>query len=218
MVTGANRGIGKQIVRDLHEMNHMVFLGSRDHENGLKAAAEMDLPEQQVIELDVRSEESVGRALAQIGQLDVVVNNAAVWIDNRNLVQANIDEIKQLMEVNFYGPMRMNVAAIPLLKKSMYGRIINISSEMGELANLDGNYAAYRLSKAGLNAQTIMLSRELGDRVKVASMCPGWVHTDMGGPSAPRTPKQGAETAVWLSTDDSWSTGKFWRDKKEINF
>jgi NAD(P)-dependent dehydrogenase (short-subunit alcohol dehydrogenase family) len=106
-----------------------------------------------------------------------------------------------------------------LLGKSEQGRIINLSSGMGELDSLAGDYAAYRLSKASLNALTIMFSKDLKEQgIQVNAMCPGWVKTDMGGPNAPRTVSQGADTAVWLATEKQVPTGKFFRDRAEISW
>lgn len=127
--------------------------------------------------------------------------------------------VKQLMETNFYGPWKMIQVFTPLLMLGDNARIINISSGMGELKNLNGDYPAYRLSKSSLNALTIMFAHELKEsNIKVNAMCPGWVKTDMGGPNAERELSEGADTAVWLTTDDKIPGGKFFRDRKEINW
>ena len=127
--------------------------------------------------------------------------------------------VKKVMETNFYGAWRMIQAFIPLLLKSEKGRIINISSGMGELKSLTGVYPGYSMSKASLNALTIMFSNELEEKgIMVNAMCPGWVRTDMGGADAPRHVSQGADTAVWLTTESEIPTGKFFRDRKEINW
>jgi NAD(P)-dependent dehydrogenase (short-subunit alcohol dehydrogenase family) len=127
--------------------------------------------------------------------------------------------VKGIMETNFYGAWRMIQAFIPLLCKSENGRIINMSSGMGELKSLTGYYPGYSLSKASLNALTIMFSNELKEKgIMVNAMCPGWVKTDMGGPSAPRNVSEGADTAVWLATEENISTGKFFRDRNEIEW
>lgn len=128
-----------------------------------------------------------------------------------------MDLAHRVSEVNLYGPWRMIRAFIPLLHKSNDARIINISSGMGELGSLAGDHAAYRISKVSLNALTIMFARELHS-IRVNAMCPGWVRTEMGGPNAPRDVSQGADTAVWLATEKNIPTGKFFRDRKEINW
>ena len=128
-------------------------------------------------------------------------------------------EVKHIMETNLYGPWRMIQAFLPLLQKSDEGRIINISSGMGEINSLAGDYPAYRLSKSSLNALTIMLSRELAAKgIIVNAMCPGWVKTDMGGPDAPREVSKGADTAVWLATEKEIPNGKFFRDRQVIDW
>jgi NAD(P)-dependent dehydrogenase (short-subunit alcohol dehydrogenase family) len=134
----------------------------------------------------------------------------------RNVPMAGV---KQIMETNFYGPWRMIQVFIPLLLKSDNGQIINMSSGMGELGSLSGDYPSYRISKSSLNALTIMFAKELEkDGISVNAMCPGWVKTDMGGPDAPRDVSQGADTAVWLATENEIATGKFFRDRQEISW
>lgn len=130
-----------------------------------------------------------------------------------------IDHVKKIMETNLFGVWRVTQTMIPLLKKSNDPRIINISSGMGELMNLTGHYPAYSISKASLNALTIMFAKELEkDNIKVNAMCPGWVKTEMGGPKAPRTVQEGADTAVWLATEPEIPTGQFFKDRTIVNW
>jgi len=130
---------------------------------------------------------------------------------------ARLDRVREIMETNFYGPWRMIQVFLPMMKNSNDPRIINISSGMGELESLDGEMPGYSLSKASLNALTIMFSRELEkDGIKVNAICPGWVRTDMGGADAPREVSQGADTAVWLVSNGEVPSGKFFRDRKVI--
>ncbi len=220
LVTGGNRGIGKEICRQLSEKGHQVILGSRLEQKAKDASTELGngvFP----IELDVSSNNSIGSAADKVerefGRLDVLINNAGIWIGSEGLTEPNMDNIRKIFETNFFGPIAINGTFLPLVKKSEEGRIINISSGMGALDDLQGGYAGYRLSKTGLNAQTILLANELkGSGIKVNSMCPGWVRTDMGGDSAPRDVAKGAETAVWLSLEKNIPSGKFFRDKKLI--
>lgn len=131
----------------------------------------------------------------------------------------SLDFVKEIMETNLYGPWRMIQVFIPLLRRSESPRIINISSGSGARKSLTGEYAAYSMSKYSLNALTIMFSRLLAEQnISVNSVCPGWVKTDMGGTNAPRDVKQGADTAVWLATQENIPTGKFFRDRKEIDW
>jgi len=125
--------------------------------------------------------------------------------------------MRETMETNLYGPLMVTRALIPFLKKSDDSRVINLSSTMGQLSSMGAGYAAYRISKTALNSLTLIQSKELArEGIKVNSMCPGWVRTDMGGSNAERPVEKGAETAVWLSTEGKIPTGKFFKDKKEI--
>jgi NAD(P)-dependent dehydrogenase (short-subunit alcohol dehydrogenase family) len=148
-----------------------------------------------------------------------MMRNAGIIIRRKTAGDVPLVHVKYIMETNFYGAWRTIQVFIPLLRKSNDARIINISSGMGELKSLTGDYPGYRLSKASLNALTIMFSNELkDDGIKVNAICPGWVRTDMGGPDAPRSVSEGADTAVWLATEESNPTGKFFRDRKEIEW
>lgn len=130
-----------------------------------------------------------------------------------------LEHVRYIMETNLYGPWRMIQVFVPLLKKSPQGRIINVSSGNGVLKNLTGEYPGYSLSKAALNALTVMLSHELKrDKTSVNAMCPGWVKTDMGGPDAPLTVAEGAEGVVWLATREEIPTGKFFQNREETGW
>ena len=220
LVTGGNRGIGLEICRQLAERGLTVVLTARDLSKGQKAAS--SLQGQVVVRrLDVTDDASVGDlagALRQeFGVLDVLVNNAAISRGSRGLADSDLETIREIMETNFFGPIRVTQALLPLLRKSSDARIINITSGMGSLDELLGGYAGYRLSKAGLNAQTILLANELrGSHIKVNAVCPGWVRTDMGGRSAPRSVAEGADTAVWLATAPDVPTGKSFRNREVI--
>jgi NAD(P)-dependent dehydrogenase (short-subunit alcohol dehydrogenase family) len=220
LVTGANRGIGFEICRQLSLQGHTVILTARDEEKG--RAALREIKGNPVFHwLDVTRQESVEELLQfvrdEFNHLDVLINNAGIVMKSADLSLVDVEDIRLIMETNFYGPLRMNKAFIPLLKKSSDPRIINISSSMGAIGNLVGGYAGYRLSKVGLNAQTILLASDLKKTgIKVFSMCPGWVKTEMGGTAAPRSIELGADTAVWLTLDKDVISGKFYRDRKII--
>jgi NAD(P)-dependent dehydrogenase (short-subunit alcohol dehydrogenase family) len=135
----------------------------------------------------------------------------------KNAASVSLVDVKTIMETNFYGAWKMTQVFIPLLKEN--SQIINVSSGMGQLDSLTGYYPGYSMSKASLNALTIMFSKELEKKgIKVNAICPGWVKTDMGGPNAPRSLIEGADTVVWLSTLNEIPSGKFFRDRKEINW
>jgi NAD(P)-dependent dehydrogenase (short-subunit alcohol dehydrogenase family) len=222
LVTGANRGIGKEICRQLAERDWQVIVASRKLE-AAKTVCEQIGHEAFPVQLDVSDQESVRAAAETVngkfGTLNVLVNNAAI-MGNSSMRNFDLKEIEDAMDTNFLGPIRTSKYFLPMLKKSADARIINLSSGMGELDSLrTGGYGAYRLSKTSLNAFTILLASEVErDSIKVFAMCPGWVQTDMGGKGATRPVEKGAETAVWLTTDNQPATGKFYRDKKVIDW
>ncbi len=159
LVTGANRGIGKQISLDLLALGCKVYAGARDIAK-LKEAFPEKSDLLYFIEIDVTDESTVEKAASKISALDVVINNAGVGVGETDLAEANLEEVKRIFEVNFFGPMLVNKHFIPHLKNS-------------------------------------------ADGIKVNSMCPGWVKSDMGGAGAPRTVQQGADTAVVLATSSN---------------
>jgi NAD(P)-dependent dehydrogenase (short-subunit alcohol dehydrogenase family) len=215
LVTGASRGIGAEIARQLAaDHGFVVFAGARDPDD----VEEVDgiVP----IELDVTDEGEIYAAQEQIGSdhghLDALVNNAGVYGDPIGLVDYDLDRAHEVFEVNTFGPWRLCEAFVPLLRRSSQPRIVNVSSGAGQLSDMNGGRAAYRLSKAALNALTRTLASDEPE-IKVNVMCPGWVRTDMGGLSAPRSVEEGADTAVWLATlPDDGPTGGFFRDREPI--
>jgi len=220
LVTGANRGIGYEICRQLAPLGFQVILTGRDEKKAESGARRLGASVASQ-KLDVRDERSVRDCLDAVerrfGRLDVLVNNAGISKGSKTLEDGDMEDLKRIMETNFFGPIRVTRAFLPLLRKSDDARIINVSSAMGSLDDLGGGYAAYRLSKAGLNAQTILLANELkGSSVKVFAMCPGWVRSDMGGPFAPRSLEQGADTVTWLATTSDARSGAWYRDRREI--
>lgn len=222
LITGANKGIGLQIAKELVELGCKVIVTARDAEKGSKAVSSIG-SNVTFCAMDVTNQDSITKAAnfvqEKFGKLDVLINNAGIGVGNTGLVNVDIDEIKNIMETNFYGPMRVSSTFIPLLQKSKDARIINVSSRMGQLQSLATSHAGYRLSKAGLNVQTLLLHNELeGQGIKVNSVCPGWVKTDMGGSTAPGTVKDGADTIVWLTIADKIPSGKFFAERKEISW
>ena len=172
------------------------------------------------LRLDVRDPDSVGAAIAGIeanpGSLDVLVNNAGIYGVPTGAADYDLDEAHEVFETNVFGPWRLIQASLPLLRSSASPRIVNVSSGAGQLAEMGGGHAAYRLSKAALNALTRTLAAD-EPQISVNSICPGWVRTDMGGSSAPRSVEDGADTAVWLATmADDVPSGGFFRNREPI--
>ncbi len=221
IVTGGNRGIGKEIVRQLAQLGHQVILTTRDLDKGREVLKELESENQVSIEqLDVSSFQSIDQFVASIEskyeKVDVLINNAGIYIDGKDLTyNIDLNKLEQTLQTNLYGPIALSKGLVPLLQKSNDPRIINVSSGMGATTDIAGGYPSYRISKAALNAFTINLAAELRD-FKINAVCPGWVQTDMGGSSATRPVEKGAETPVWLALDDQVTTGKFWRDKQII--
>jgi NAD(P)-dependent dehydrogenase (short-subunit alcohol dehydrogenase family) len=150
-----------------------------------------------------------------------LINNAGIYPDEGvDILTISRELLAKTMNTNTWGAVRMVQACLPLLQKSTDARVINVSSGYGEIAGLSAGVPSYCLSKLALNGATIMLAEALGAQgIVVNAICPGWVRTDMGGASATRSPEQGADTAIWLATSaPRKQTGKFWRDRKEINF
>lgn len=217
LVSGANRGIGREIARQLaEEYGFLVLAGSRDlakvEETGSIVA----------LELDVASEASVDAARARVeselGRLDVLVNNAGVYGGYESVGEYELGAAHEVIETNLFGTWRLTRACLPLLRRSDHGRIVNVSSGAGQLAEMNGGAAAYRVSKAGVNALTrILANDESSHGILANSICPGWVRTEMGGASAPRSVEEGADTAVWLATlDDDGPSGGFYRNRERI--
>jgi len=227
VVTGANRGIGLEICRQLGRRGGIrVYLTARNEAKG-NAAAQTLRDEGIDVEfypLDVTSEQSVklfaGWLEGTCKRCDILVNNAGILADPRGsrFLDSRPATYRQTLETNVFGPLLLIQALVPLMKKNRYGRIVNISSAQGQLSDMGVGTPAYRISKAALNALTCVLAAELtGSGILVNSMCPGWVRTDMGGPGAPRTVQQGADTAIWLATlPDNGASGGFFRDRMPI--
>ncbi len=229
VVTGANRGIGLETCRQLARQGIRVILTSRTEEKGRTAARDLGSRGLEVIfhPLDVREEASVRRLAdfvrTQYGRLDILVNNAGVFLDasgpsgtGASVFNTEIELMRETLETNTYGVMRVMKALIPLMNGQ--GHVVNLSSGMGQLSEMNGQYPAYRVSKTALNALTRIFADELKEtKVKVNALCPGWVRTDMGGSNADRSVDKGAETVVWLATlGEDGPSGGFFRDMETI--
>jgi len=224
LVTGANRGIGLEVCRQLAHLGFIAILGSRDLGKGEQAAQPLSKEGLRILprQLDVTDERSIHAVKAwmesEFGRLDALVNNAAILYDTwQRATDADLDVVRQALETNTFGAWSMCEALIPLIRRSEHGRIVNVSNEGGSLTNMGGGTPAYSVSKAALNALTRMLAAELrGVGILVNSVCPGWVATDMGG-SGGRPVAEGAASVVWaVRLPDEGPTGGFFRDGKPL--
>jgi NAD(P)-dependent dehydrogenase (short-subunit alcohol dehydrogenase family) len=232
LVTGANRGLGFEVARQLSRAGLKVLLTSRDGLSG-KAAADKLLAEGADVAyfpLDVTKGESVRRASEYIsnsfGRLDVLVNNAGVLLEGspaypqKGVLELSLEAVRASMETNVYGALRLCQALVPLMRRHRYGRIVNVSSSMAQLSSMKGGSAAYRMSKTALNALTRVLAAELeNDPILINAVDPGWVRTRMGGTAAPRTPAEAAEGIVWAATlEDDGPSGGFFLDGQPLDW
>jgi NAD(P)-dependent dehydrogenase (short-subunit alcohol dehydrogenase family) len=224
VVTGANRGIGLEVVRQLAARGMYVILGSRDAEKGTKAAGLLVAEGLNVVvyQLDITDQGSIDRFVTnvttQFGRLDILVNNAGILYDTwQQALTADLNVVQSALETNTFGPWRMCQSCLPLLRHSHSGRIVNVSSEVGSLASMGAGAPAYSVSKVALNALTRLFAAELlGTGILVNSISPGWVATEMGGAGG-RSVVQGATSVVWGATlPDDGPTGGFFRDGKSL--
>lgn len=224
VVTGANRGIGKEVCRQLADAGLAVVLTARSQEKAEMAAAE--LASQALIpkRLDVSITDSIAEfsewLTAEFGKLDVLVNNAAIHYDTwQRVTNAGIQSIEEAYQTNVFGPWQICQRLTPLLRKSQSPRIVNVSSGAGAMDSLSGSTPVYSMTKVSLNALTMMFASELRqDGILVNAVCPGWVATDMGG-SGGRPVAEGARGIVWAATlPDGGPTGQIFRDGKPISW
>ena len=229
LVTGANKGIGFEVVRDLARKGFHVFLGARNEKAGEVAAEKLrtegvkeDYGEITVLKIDASKPDSIRRAAEEFSRksdrLDTLVNNAGILLDDdKDVLMVAPETFETTLRTNTLGALLVSQAFVPFLKKSGAPRIVNVSSGGGQLAGgADGWAPAYCISKTALNGITSQLAAAL-PKFAVNSVCPGWVRTDMGGPNATRSVGEGATGIVWLAADAPQNeTGKFFRDRKVI--
>ncbi len=226
VVTGANRGIGLAISRQLAKLGVHVVLTAR---SAAKAAGACHKLKDEGLSAAYHPCDVTDPTAVQIlrdfvkknyGAADILVNNAGVMLDpsGSSASEMSPDVLHNTMATNLYGPAMLCRALVPLMKEKGYGRIVNVSSGLGQLSASGRGTPAYRISKTALNSFTLTLAAELADtNILVNSICPGWVKSDMGGPDAPRTVEQGADTAVWLAMlEDDGPRSGFFRDKQPI--
>lgn len=214
LVTGGNRGIGKEIAKGLIEQGVHVLIGVRDFDAGQNTAKEIGA-EAVYCDLDGAFDTMV--LPPEADGVDILVNNAGVL--HREDLFSKAANFEETVDVMFRGPYFLMRAALPYMKRNGYGRIVNVSSGWGSFAEGLEGPGAYGIAKAALNALTVAAAREAPKGVKINAMCPGWVRTRMGGNAANLTPEQGADTAIWLATlPEDGPSGKFFRRRTEIEW
>jgi NAD(P)-dependent dehydrogenase (short-subunit alcohol dehydrogenase family) len=228
LITGAYRGLGLETARQLLKRGFEVILTARKAGAGEKAAeslAKETKGQTYFVSLDVTKDKSIDAAVKDVSgltnHLDVLINNAAIFPDSSNTpLDTDRATLTDALNTNTVGPFRVTQAFLPLLKKAKPGpaRVVNISSGLGALNDMQSGHTAYSISKTALNAVTRQMAAALQpDRILVNSVCPGWCRTEMGGPEATRSAEEGAAGIVWLAVDaPADATGKFWRDQNEI--
>lgn len=224
LVTGANKGIGLEVARQLIIRNFKVILTARNREKAQLAIKTIKGPKECIdfIHLDVGDEKSVKRAAAEAKsknlKIDVIVNNAGVLLDTESINEVSAETILTTFRINSLGPILVIQNFLPQMNKN--GRIINVSSGLGAFSEMSSYAPIYSISKAALNAATKQFAYSLTEKnISVNSVSPGWVKTDMGGSGATRTVEKGAETIVWLADEAPQEiNGKFLRDKKELDW
>ncbi|WNC13470.1 SDR family oxidoreductase [Brevibacillus brevis] len=227
LVTGGNRGIGYELVKQLALNGFHVILASRDPEMGRRAAqtlAESNL-DVSFVGMDVDDPKSIRQASITVnerfGRVDVLINNAGVYVDgNETLMNQEPSILEKTMATNFFGAYHVIRYFLPLMEKQGYGRIVNVSSEYGAMREMSyPGVGAYKLSKLALNGLTRLVAAEIAGDIKINAVDPGWVRTDMGGPSAPKTPRQAAESIVWLAMiGPDGPNGEFFKDGKRTDW
>ncbi|GIT90613.1 20-beta-hydroxysteroid dehydrogenase [Jannaschia pagri] len=212
LVTGGNRGIGRAIAKGLLAQGQSVTIACRDSQTGDPTAAELGCA---ALSMDLADPASIDAAMGGIAPVDILVNNAGVlWEDGLWDDPGHFDTSFAVMVRAPYLLMRH---VLPGMGARGHGRIVNVSSQWGSFGQGLGGGGAYAPAKAALNALTVRAAQQAPDGVKINAMCPGWVHTRMGGAAAPRTPEQGADTALWLATlPEDGPTGGFFRDRKPV--
>jgi NAD(P)-dependent dehydrogenase (short-subunit alcohol dehydrogenase family) len=227
LITGANRGIGLEVAKQLAKRDFHVVVAARDAGGGNKTATEIQASggKASFLAIEVAVSESIRTAAKTFGDrfaaLDVLINNAGVYLDKEaNVLKAPRTLFEQTFAINTFGALEVTQAFLPFLRKAVAARVINVSSGYGQLDGMAPEVPSYCLSKLALNGVTIQLAQALrSEQIAVNSMCPGWVRTDMGGANAPRSVEQGADTAVWLAAEAPHDkTGLFFRDRKEISY
>lgn len=227
LVTGANRGLGLETSRQLLAQGLRIVLTGRDEDALDRAAATLDPSADHVmpVRMDVVDVDSIKAAQAaaerRFGRVDVVVNNAGVLIaEDVEVLSIPSEAYRRTFETNVFGVVEVCRVFVPAMARAGYGRIVNVSSGAGQLATMSTYAPAYSMSKTALNAFTRILAHTYRSKgVLINAADPGWVRTDMGGPAAPRSAHEGAETIAWLATlPDDGPSGGFFHDRRAIEW
>lgn len=224
IVTGGNRGIGLEICRQLAQQKITVILTARSLLKAEQAAANLKDANLHIVarQLDVTDAFGIERLVADVmdefGRIDILINNAGIFLDRNPGMTVSADQLRQTYETNVIAPIKLMQTVIPHMRQRGYGRIVNVSSRMGSLEHMGSGSLAYRSSKSALNAATRVFSAETTNTGILINTChPGWVQTDMGGSNASLTLAQGADTPVWLATlPDDGPSGKFFADREPL--
>ncbi|MCB9766299.1 MAG: SDR family NAD(P)-dependent oxidoreductase [Alphaproteobacteria bacterium] len=227
VITGANRGLGFATARDLAAAGHRVILTARTAEKA-RAAADRLAAEGLTVQpeaCDVSDAASVAAFVARVlkdpGRVDVLINNAGVILEGHasGTLEVSRETIAQALNINTLGAWQLTQALLPGMNARSYGRVVNVSSGMGALSDMGSGYPAYRITKATLNVMTVLFSHAAAEGVKVNSVCPGWVRTDMGGPNANRSLAEGIAGIVWAATlPEDGPSGGFFRDGRRVDW
>ncbi|NMG73588.1 SDR family oxidoreductase [Aromatoleum diolicum] len=227
VISGASRGLGRAAAQRLATMEGQLVIATARNPADLAPLSSKLGMSGHVVEthqLDVTDDDSV-KALRdwlaeRFGRIDVLINNAGILVDrySTSVLELPLDTLRETLETNLIGTLRVTQALLPLMRASRAGRVVNLASRMGQLTEMDAGAPAYRMSKTALNALTRILAVETaGSHIKVNSVCPGWCRTDLGGIEAPRTPEEGVDTVIWLATlPDDGPSGGFFRDREPI--
>jgi NAD(P)-dependent dehydrogenase (short-subunit alcohol dehydrogenase family) len=227
VVTGANRGLGLETARQLGALGHRVILTARDEAKGQAAAEGLrrDGHDARFFPLEVTNAASITELrdflMREFGGLDVLVNNAALYLDEGvSTLDVSLETWRETFETNLFAPVALCRELVPLMVERGWGRVVNVSSSAGQLSNMSDYAPSYSASKAALNALTRLLADAVkGSGVLVNAVCPGWVRTDMGGPSASRSVQQGTKGIVWAATlPDKGPTSGFFRDGRRLEW
>ena len=222
LITGANRGIGLETAKQMKALDYEVILTSRNADEGKRVARDLGVRFHQ---LDVLSAKSIAALHAfvekEFGRLDALINNAGILIDrNDNILNISEEKLRTTLDTNTYAPLALTRAFLPIMLAQNYGRIVNVSSVLGQITSFNDYTPAYRLSKLALNGITLMLADAVkGKNILINAVHPGWVKTEMGGAGAPLSLAEGARGLVWAATlPDDGPQGGFFQDGKRMEW